>query len=411
MSVVYRVRDQRFGVERAIKLLLPVVRPGTRAWARFEREAAILAKLSHPNIVVVYDVGTESGLLYLVMELVEGGSLWDRVQQRGPLSAVEAIDVMVAVLSGLDAAHAKGIVHRDVKPHNILIGEDGTPKLADFGIARVLGSDDASATRTGSSLGTPWYMAPEQRANAKGVDSRADLYGVGATLYAACVGRNPPDLHAEEESEGVRAALGGPLAEVVLVATRALPDQRPESAGDLQRMLLGARRALTGEEGPKAGVPPRPRAEGHTPRGGPADGGGRGDATPGPSTPRAEASTLDSPRGRTAALGVAVGLILGVGLSVVFLTRQEEAAPELAAVPAPSNVGRLHVESRPEAALLIDGVERGVTPLTIELPAGPHAVALRAEAGVVSIPEAVVLTGGEERSLCWDLQRGEPCGE
>ncbi|MCA9573758.1 MAG: serine/threonine protein kinase, partial [Myxococcales bacterium] len=157
--------------------------------------ARTMAKLHHKNVVLVHDVADDGAFAYLVMELIEGGSVADRMAAFGPLPQRMACEVGIALLAGLGAAHAQGIVHRDVKPHNILVDGEGTPKVTDFGIAQ---ASETSTTRTGAVIGTWAYMAPEQRNDAKSVDARADVFAAGCTLYNMLTGTDPFDLYNRE---------------------------------------------------------------------------------------------------------------------------------------------------------------------------------------------------------------------
>ncbi|HXU81505.1 MAG TPA: serine/threonine-protein kinase, partial [Polyangia bacterium] len=202
----------------AVKFLPPELAADPAFEARFAREARALALLSHPHVVGVHDFGTsEAGESYLVMELVPGGTLADRL----PLPAPEATRVAAQICDGLAYAHGKGIVHRDVKPENVLFGEDGRAKVADFGIARLrepTGSDPL--TRPSLVLGTPAYMAPEARAGVP-PDPRMDVYAVGVLLGQMITGRLP---------DGNLDALPRPLAALVQRATAVDPRHRPTAA-------------------------------------------------------------------------------------------------------------------------------------------------------------------------------------
>lgn len=197
MAAVYRARDRHTQRVVALKILDQRLAHRTEVLRRFELEAAAMDKLKHPNIVPLHDVQFEGDERFIVMDLIDGESLLDRMERR-PLGPIEAIDVLIPVLDALEMAHENGIVHRDVKPHNILISKANHVFVSDFGIARVIDETDMSLTRTGVVMGTWAYMAPEQRADAKGVDSLADIYSVGATLFAAVAGETPKDLFAAE---------------------------------------------------------------------------------------------------------------------------------------------------------------------------------------------------------------------
>ena len=189
MATVYRGYDPRFEREVAVKVLPPeLLHADPQFRVRFEREAKIIAQLEHPSIVPVYDVGEENFQPYFVMRYMGGGSLTDRIKKAGTLTVEQATKIIEQVAPGLDEAHAKGIVHRDFKPGNILFDNKGAPYISDFGIARVTQS---AGNVTGSAIiGTPAYMAPEQ-ATGEQVDGRADIYALGIILYEMLTGKQP----------------------------------------------------------------------------------------------------------------------------------------------------------------------------------------------------------------------------
>ncbi len=188
MAEVYRAHDPRLGRDVAIKLILPSLAAEDGFERRFETEARALAALAHPNIVTVHDFGSSDAGSYLVMEFVPGGTLKDKLKARGrPLPPDEAARVVQAIGAALDHAHGKGVIHRDVKPANIMFGADGTPVLTDFGIARVL--DTTQITSASALTGTPAYMAPEQ-ANGQPV-KQSDLYALAIVLFEMLTGRTP----------------------------------------------------------------------------------------------------------------------------------------------------------------------------------------------------------------------------
>ena len=198
MGEVYRARDTRLDRDVAIKVLPQSVAGDPAALARFEREAKAVAALSHPNILAIHDVGTPDGITYAVMELLEGESLRQRLQE-GPLPQRKALEIAREIALGLAAAHEKGIVHRDLKPENLFVTSDGRVKILDFGLARQLSlpsTDDthsptaAQATEPGTVLGTVGYMAPEQL-RGHPADARSDIFSFGAVLYEMCSGRRP----------------------------------------------------------------------------------------------------------------------------------------------------------------------------------------------------------------------------
>ncbi|HTT09183.1 MAG TPA: serine/threonine-protein kinase [Gammaproteobacteria bacterium] len=156
---------------------------------RFIKEGRILASLNHPNIITIHDIGMADKLVYLSMEFVEGGDLKERIS-KGALPPAEALSIVKGIAAGLYAAHKNGVIHRDVKPANILFHKDGTPLLTDFGIAKKMTANVDELTRTGTFLGSPNYMAPEQ-AEAGPIDGRADIYALGVIFYEMLTGRKP----------------------------------------------------------------------------------------------------------------------------------------------------------------------------------------------------------------------------
>ncbi len=195
MGEVYRARDERLDRDVAIKILPAAVAADPDRLARFEREAKIVAALSHPNVLAVYDAGTEQETTFVVMELLEGETLRERLAG-GPLSNRRAVDMAVQIARGLTAAHAKGLVHRDLKPENVFVVADGHVKILDVGLAKVADAPgDGAATSThlpamtdpGTVLGTVGYMSPEQ-VRGQAVDARTDLFAFGAVFYEMLTG-------------------------------------------------------------------------------------------------------------------------------------------------------------------------------------------------------------------------------
>jgi formylglycine-generating enzyme required for sulfatase activity/ribosomal protein L40E len=234
-AVVHLGRDLRLDRPVAIKRLLPeaVAGPhGERTVERFEREAQAIASLNHRNVVAVYDTDRDADGRYIVMEYVEGGTLRDHLKESGPLPVSEAVTLVVGICRGLASAHRKGVVHRDVKPANILLARDGddlVPKLTDFGLARSGGGSDVSMT--GFGMGTPFYMAPEQRRDAKGVNHTADIFSVGKTLYELVTGQVPENVDPGEIPPPPE------LAEIIFRCIRTKPEERYFSVEDLVRDL------------------------------------------------------------------------------------------------------------------------------------------------------------------------------
>jgi len=186
--VVYKAYQESLGRYAAIKVLRAELARDEEFVARFRREALAVAQFSHPNILQVYDAGMANGVYYMVMGFMDGGSLKDLIAQ-GPMDTEYAVSIVAQVADALGYAHKQGIIHRDVKPNNVLMSRDGRPMLADFGIAKAM-YESASLTRTGISIGTPEYMAPEQ-IQGQTVDGRTDIYALGIVLYEMLTGWAP----------------------------------------------------------------------------------------------------------------------------------------------------------------------------------------------------------------------------
>ncbi len=253
MSTVFLGRDEVLDRPVAIKLLKPGF-GDTDIGARFRREGRTAARLSHPNIVQVYDAGEGEfdgrETSYIVMEYVPGGDLRALIDKRGTLSGGD-LAALSGVAAGLAHAHERGVIHRDIKPHNILLDENGRPKLADFGIARAL--DATYATRTGSYLGTALYSSPEQL-RGEGVTPKSDIYSLGATLYHAATGQVPftgtpievASQHVSREPTPPRQlndAVGESLEALILDCLKKDPASRPTS-DEVRLGLLEAGRGV-----------------------------------------------------------------------------------------------------------------------------------------------------------------------
>ncbi len=266
MADVYRATDRRLGREVAVKVLRPM--DGDPAFVeRFRREARHAAGIQHPNVAAVYDVGEDGDDRYIVMELVRGQTLKDLVRARGALPEDEAITIAEHVARGLQAAHARGVVHRDLKAQNVLLGADGQPRIVDFGIAK--GGGGTALTNTAAVLGTAHYFSPEQASGAP-ADHRSDLYSLGVVLFELLTGappfdgQNPVEIAMRHVSDpprrpsAVRPGLRRATDEAVLRALAKDPDQRYPSAA---AMAVALARARDGS-GPVAvrGVPPPRRA-------------------------------------------------------------------------------------------------------------------------------------------------------
>jgi len=239
-SVVYRAEHVRLGRPAALKLLTPAF--GEADFRdRFLRESRLAASLDHPSIVPVYDAGDEDGLLYIAMACVDGSDLKTLLAEEGRLPVRRALRIVGQIASALDAAHARGLVHRDVKPANILVAAEDRAYLSDFGVVKELASN--GTTRTGSFVGTTEYSAPEQ-IEGRAVDGRADVYALACVLYE-CIAGAPP-FHRPSEVAVLNAHLHTPPPKLTRVATDAPPALEPVIAKALSKSPLD-RYATCGE--------------------------------------------------------------------------------------------------------------------------------------------------------------------
>ncbi|MEA2703274.1 MAG: eukaryotic-like serine/threonine-protein kinase [Actinomycetota bacterium] len=252
MAEVWEAEDSVLGRAVAVKLLLPELAADPSFLERFRREAIAAARLAHPNVVGIFDTGIDDGLAFIVMELVDGTTLRETLLARGALPPAEAIDIAAQVAGALEYAHKAGIVHRDVKPANILLCADGRVKVADFGIAKAAATEGVASndlTGTGAVVGTAKYLSPEQ-VDGRPVDGRTDVYALGVVLYEMLCGR-PPFSGDTEMAIGiqhldrkplsprqVKAGIPKPLEAIVLRALAKAPDDRYANAAAMQTALL-----------------------------------------------------------------------------------------------------------------------------------------------------------------------------
>ncbi|MFF4450294.1 Stk1 family PASTA domain-containing Ser/Thr kinase [Streptomyces sp. NPDC001502] len=267
MATVYRALDTRLDRVLALKVMHPALAADAAFVDRFIREAKSVARLAHPNVVAVFDQGTDGPYVYLAMEYVSGCTLRDVLRERGALQPRAALDILEPVLAALGAAHRAGFVHRDMKPENVLIGDDGRVKVADFGLVR---SVDSVTNTTGSVLGTVSYLAPEQIENGI-ADTRVDVYACGVVLYEMLTGSKPhlggtaaqvlyQHLHEDvPPPSAVVPGLAVGLDELVAQAAARNPDLRPYDAAALLGLTREARALLSDAE--LDAVPPQARAE------------------------------------------------------------------------------------------------------------------------------------------------------
>ncbi|WP_320775179.1 Stk1 family PASTA domain-containing Ser/Thr kinase [Streptomyces sp. CRN 30] len=378
MATVYRAVDTRLDRVLALKVMHPTLAADGTFVDRFIREAKSVARLDHPNVVGVFDQGTDGSYVYLAMEYVAGCTLRDVLRERGALQPRAALDILEPVLAALGAAHRAGFVHRDMKPENVLIGDDGRVKVADFGLVRAV---DTVTSTTGAVLGTVSYLAPEQLEHGT-ADTRVDVYACGVVLYEMLTGAKPHSgetpaqllyqaLHTDVPAPSAAVpGLAPELDELVVSASARDPESRPHDAVELLALARRARAGLSEEQ--LDAVPPQAISAEHghhdnsedrtsvipraltMPRPVPAD---DGDALH--RTSRLQAPPAAPRRPRTAprrgllAVVTAVLLVLGVGAGVWYIN-----SGQFTKVPAVLDQAQADAEKRVEDAGLAVDIER-----------------------------------------------------
>ncbi|MGW7399348.1 Stk1 family PASTA domain-containing Ser/Thr kinase [Streptomyces cyaneofuscatus] len=346
MATVYRAVDTRLDRMLALKVMHPALAVDAAFVERFIREAKSVARLAHPNVVAVFDQGAQGAYVYLAMEYVAGCTLRDVLRERGALQPRAALDILEPVLAALGAAHRAGFVHRDMKPENVLIGDDGRVKVADFGLVRAVGT---ATDTTGSLLGTVSYLAPEQIEHGT-ADTRSDVYACGVVLYEMLTGAKPHTgenaaqviyQHLNTDVPAPSAVVPGlPVAldSLVASATARNPEVRPYDAVLLLAEAREARAGLT--EAELDAVPPQALSDTHDsaqdrtsviPRALPVDGGADGggvqrtsplEMPPPVAPPRRRAARrgpFGGPHRKLITIISAVLLTLGVGAGVWYI--------------------------------------------------------------------------------------------
>lgn len=268
-AVVFLVRDLNLKRKLAVKVLSPDLITSKSVLERFRREAETVAQLSHPHIVPLHFIGQKDDLLYLAMECIDGGSLAERIEQEGRLSTEEAARILAEVASALDYAHKRGVIHRDIKPHNVLLqAETGRSLLTDFGIART--AEGSSLTATGMVVGTPAYLSPEQ-VTGEPSDHRADIYALGVVAYEMLAGK--PPFTGPTSTAVLMKRLAGPppslttlrpevpesLAAVIEGMLEPDPAKRFQTAGEVVRGLRGDS-VISGSVSAESRRAPRPKS-------------------------------------------------------------------------------------------------------------------------------------------------------
>ena len=245
MATVYKAQQLSLNRIVAVKVLPKKFSQMPKFVERFYAEGRAAAKLNHPNIVAALDVGRHAETHYFIMEYVEGHTVYEHLVKEGPYSEADALAIGIQIAQALDHAHQAGLMHRDVKPKNILITDHGVAKLADMGLARAVSDREAAEAEAGKALGTPYYISPEQIRGDMDVDHRADIYSLGATLYHMVAGKAPfegADIkavmrkHLQEPlvpPDHVRPELSVGISEVIELCMAKAPGERYASAADL----------------------------------------------------------------------------------------------------------------------------------------------------------------------------------
>jgi serine/threonine protein kinase len=236
MGGVFKARQLSMDRLVAIKVLMGRYISNPKFLERFRREARLAAKLSHNNIVQAIDVASIGNVHYLVMEYVEGNSIQQELDSGRKFGEKEAIEIVLQIARAIDHAHRRGLIHRDIKPANILLTKDGIAKLADLGTAREIGDVSLARTEKGMTIGTPFYIAPEQVAGKAGIDGRADIYSLGATLYHMVTGRPP------FPGPGVEAVLKAHLQQPLTPPQELNPELTPVIGHVIGMMMAKSRR-------------------------------------------------------------------------------------------------------------------------------------------------------------------------
>lgn len=232
MAAVFLAKDEKLDVHRAIKVLAPEFSKLAQVRKRFVAEATTMAKLQHPNVVTVFDFGDIGESLYIIMEIMDGGSLDDLIKEHQGLPYGQAAWITKEIIKGLSVAHEKGIIHRDMKPDNVLVGKGNIPKITDFGIASV---QDANTrmTRSGAVMGTLNYMPPEQRIDSSKVSPQSDYYSVICTFFEMITQKEPLDLYDEDARKELLSDLPIEIQNFIAKGTSYKPEDRHQSPEEL----------------------------------------------------------------------------------------------------------------------------------------------------------------------------------
>ncbi len=367
MGVVYQAHDPQIDRMIALKVLRPDRMTSEDFVARFLKEARAIGRLSHPQIVTVYDVGEDQGTIYIAMEYLKGEPL-NVVLKSGRLTVPESVDIARQVAQALDYASRKGIVHRDIKPSNIIVTRDLEVKLTDFGIARIEDSAAGSQTQAGEILGTPNYMSPEQ-VMGKTADGRSDLYSVGVLFYEMIVGRRPYSgnnlaaiFHSitheiPQAPSAVDPFISKALSDVIMKCLEKAPENRFQSGRQMVEALDAAGVQVSGHE---------------------------------PGASSAEDKPATGKRSRLFTYGIVALLLAGLAAGGYYFIGpgssppiSEKPVPQDGAAPGDktpvvqSELAMLHISSDPQGAnIYVNNIFKGQTPFDVTLPLGKYELRL-----------------------------------
>ncbi|MFO1315019.1 MAG: serine/threonine-protein kinase [Burkholderiales bacterium] len=403
MGVVYTAFDPLIGRVVALKTIRPDQLAGAQAkeiLARFHREAQAAGRLTHPNIVAIYDFGDDAGVWYIAMEAVDGRELKDYFEKNQRFATADIVRILSQILAALGYSHKQGVVHRDIKPSNVFILPDGTAKVADFGIAHV---ESSELTQVGTVLGTPAYMSPEQILGLP-VDGRSDLFSVGVILYQFLTGERPFTGNAtitmrkvlEEDPlppSRFNVQIPGAMDAVVRRALAKKPDERFQTAEEFAAALAAAASAEPQRSGETTLVPPPPRAAAVAAAG--SGGGGPAAGAPRAQGPVGDGGAPRKPQ-RAAVAVVAVGVVVAIG-AAVWLTfmrgggdRDRPAAA--AAAPTPPAAGAAAPAATPAPAPAAAPAATAATAAT-----GAPATPAKADPGTLVITAVGLVDPSEAR--------------
>ncbi|HEX4903365.1 MAG TPA: Stk1 family PASTA domain-containing Ser/Thr kinase, partial [Acidimicrobiales bacterium] len=434
MADVYLARDQLLDRPVAVKVLFPQYAADPTFVQRFRREAQDSANLNHPNIVGVYDWGEEGGTYFIVMEYVAGRSLADVLRQEGSLLPERAADIGIDMAAALGFAHKNGVVHRDVKPGNVLLASDGQVKVTDFGIARAIAAgQDEDLTQAGQVMGTATYFSPEQ-AQGRPVDPRSDVYSLGVVLYEMVCGRPPfrgddalavAYQHVQEQPtppSQINGNVDPTLEAIILKCLAKSPQSRYPSAEDLRADLRRYREGGQIAAATTVAAPAPPPAD--TTRAIPATAATAAYGAYPPAEDPYYDDYVEEPARRNGAFVAVLLLLLLVLGGVLYLLAQalgvfdDDGGDVVATVPVPAVVGQLEEEARTTltaAGFVVnvsyeenpefdDGVVSGQDPAGGEQLEEGGTVSLTVSSGEeqVEVPEVVDFTEEDARSVLSD---------